>query len=190
MSVKPVEAHQHPFGPGQLPLSGQLCGTVGGGADHCVPVSCCLSATGIRFLVIHCPLGNWAFLAVGLPVPTAPDPNGIAMLHTHEMRPGWAPSKPRGRRCSCGRLCAADRRLPHHSGCVPTPRFCSHHPGLALTRRHRGFMFFARPAFPSPVAHQMGWGPLGFSPSFTPCCYQQRMSRRGQVLSTDPGYEH
>jgi hypothetical protein len=36
-----------------------------------VPVSRCLSATGIRFLVILCPPGNWAFLAVGLPVPDA-----------------------------------------------------------------------------------------------------------------------
>jgi len=49
-------------------------------------------------------------------------------------------------------------------------------------------MFFTRPAFPSPVVASMGEGPLGFSPSFTPCCCQQRMSRRGQVLGTDPGY--
>jgi len=28
-----------------------------------------LWATGIRFLVILCPLGNWAFLTVGLPAP-------------------------------------------------------------------------------------------------------------------------
>jgi hypothetical protein len=117
-----------------------------------------------------------------------PDPNGVATLHTYEMRPEGVPSGPRGRRCSCGRLCADDRRLPHRSGCVPTPRRCSHRPGLALSRRHRGFMFFTRPAFPSPVAPMMGWEPLGFSPSFTPSCCQQRMSRRGQVLSTDPGY--
>ena len=49
-------------------------------------------------------------------------------------------------------------------------------------------MFFTRPAFPSPVAPMMGWELLGFSPSFTPSCCQQRTSRRGQVLSTDPGY--
>jgi hypothetical protein len=30
-----------------------------------VPVSCRLSAAGIRFWVIRCPLGNRAFLAVG-----------------------------------------------------------------------------------------------------------------------------
>ena len=32
-----------------------------------VPFSCCCSATGVRFLVIRCPLGNWASLTVGLP---------------------------------------------------------------------------------------------------------------------------
>ena len=49
-------------------------------------------------------------------------------------------------------------------------------------------MFFTRPAFPSPVVASMGEGPLGFSPSFTPRRYRQRMSRRGQVVGTDPGY--
>ena len=32
-----------------------------------VPVSCCLSAAGVGFMVILCPLGSWAFLTVGLP---------------------------------------------------------------------------------------------------------------------------
>ena len=32
------------------------------------PVSCCLSAAGVGFMVILCPLGSWAFLTVGLPV--------------------------------------------------------------------------------------------------------------------------
>ena len=42
-----------------------------------VPVSRCLSATGIRFLVILFPPGTWAFLAVGLPgTAWRPDPDG------------------------------------------------------------------------------------------------------------------
>ena len=34
----------------------------------------------------------------------------------------------------------------------------------------------------------MEQGPLGFSLSFTPRRYRRRMSRRGQVVGTDPGY--
>jgi hypothetical protein len=34
---------------------------------HGVPVSCCLSATGIRFSGHPVPPGSWAFLTVGLP---------------------------------------------------------------------------------------------------------------------------
>ena len=49
------------------PVSGQLSGTASGGASHHVPVSCCLSATGIRFSVTLFPPGIWAFLTVGLP---------------------------------------------------------------------------------------------------------------------------
>jgi hypothetical protein len=33
-----------------------------------VPVSRCLSAAGVGFMAILCPLGSWAFLTVGLPV--------------------------------------------------------------------------------------------------------------------------
>lgn len=45
-----------------------------------VPVSCRLSATGIRFLVIQCPLENWASLTVGLPAPVTKDrtPTGLS----------------------------------------------------------------------------------------------------------------
>jgi hypothetical protein len=36
----PPDPRQPPFGPGTSPVSGQLCGTTGGGASHGVPVSC------------------------------------------------------------------------------------------------------------------------------------------------------
>ena len=38
-----------------------------GGRGHRVPVSRCVSAAGVRFLVILCPPRSWASLAVGLP---------------------------------------------------------------------------------------------------------------------------
>src|SRR5215218_2644720 len=46
--------------------------------------------------------GSWALLAVGLPdtLVARPDPDGVTAFRTHELRPGWVPSIPRGRRCS------------------------------------------------------------------------------------------
>jgi hypothetical protein len=32
--------------------------------------------------------------------PRRPDPDGVTAFRTHELRPGWVPSIPRGRRCS------------------------------------------------------------------------------------------
>ena len=40
------------------------------------PVSCCLSATGIRFLDLLFPPGNSALLTVGLPSNQRLDPDG------------------------------------------------------------------------------------------------------------------
>ena len=56
-------------------------------------VSCCLSATGIRFSVIRYPPGSWALLTVGLPnhrlgprrgyrVPHARAATGVGALYT------------------------------------------------------------------------------------------------------------
>jgi hypothetical protein len=42
----------------RVDVSGRLCGTVGGGADHHVPVSRCLSVTGIRFSGRPSPAGE------------------------------------------------------------------------------------------------------------------------------------
>jgi hypothetical protein len=48
------------------------------------------------------PPSNWALLTVGLPnAPMArSDLDGVTAFRTHEQRPGWVPSIPRGRRCS------------------------------------------------------------------------------------------
>jgi hypothetical protein len=78
-------------------------------------VSRCLSATGVRFSVIRYPPGSWALLTVGLPA-DGRTPDGVTAFRTHELRPGWAPSIPQGRRCSSRPIVAAGRRLPLHSG--------------------------------------------------------------------------
>jgi hypothetical protein len=92
----------------------RLCGVVRGsggtagyagrpprGGGQRVPVSRRVSAAGVRFSVILFPPRSWAPLAVGLPDETCrPDPDGVTAFRTHELRPGWVPSLPRGRRCS------------------------------------------------------------------------------------------
>ena len=52
-----------PLGPRHLPLSGQLCERAP--EERPISVSCRLSATGIGFLAILFPPGDWASLAVG-----------------------------------------------------------------------------------------------------------------------------
>jgi len=58
------------------------------------PLSCCLSATGIRFLGVLFPPRDSASLTVGLPPHPSHerlsmmDPDGVSTFHTHELRPG------------------------------------------------------------------------------------------------------
>jgi hypothetical protein len=134
-------------------------------ASHDVPVSCRLSATGIRFLVILCPLGSWAFLAVGLPVPLpGPDPDGVATFRAHELRPGWVPSLPRGLRCPHGRQVIPGRRLPPCSGRPCTPVQQPTTGGFLSRGIIKGSRSFTRPAFPSPVAPGWSGSPWACSP--------------------------
>src|SRR5450755_3883027 len=71
----------------------------------------------IRFSVIRYPPRSWALLTVGLPgTPCCPDPDGVTAFHTHELRPGWVPPIPRGRRCSPDRPLISGQRLPLLNG--------------------------------------------------------------------------
>jgi hypothetical protein len=90
-------------------------------------VSRCVSAAGVRFLVILFPPRSWAFLAVGLPARQhEPDPDGVSTFRTRELRPGWVPSIPRGRRCSSGLATITSPRLPHLSGTSLDPATTIH----------------------------------------------------------------
>jgi|GEM_PF-3570245 len=174
----------------RTPVSGQLWGTTSGGAGHLsrFPVVFRLPAFSSR--VILSPLG------VGLPLRSAyravPGPRRDSMFHTHQLRPGRVPSRPRGRRCSHGRSRVSGRRLPHPSVNVPAPRSNIHHPGLNLTGHHRGFTGFTRPTFPWPVTPGWNGSPWASPPSSTPCRGQLRRYRRrtsgwGLALSTGLG---
>ena len=134
-------------------------------ASHDVPVSCRLSATGIRFLVILCPPGNWAFLAVGLPVLLpGPDPDGVATFRAHELRPGWVPSLPRGLRYPHGRQVIPGRRLPPCSGPSLYPRPATHHRRLLITRHHQGFTVVHPSGLPLACGPRVEREPSGLFP--------------------------
>jgi hypothetical protein len=58
-----------------------------------------------------------------------PDPDGVSMFHTREIRPGWVPPTPRGRRCSPGLVHRFGRRLPLHNGQSLNPAHTTHQQG-------------------------------------------------------------
>jgi hypothetical protein len=61
------------------------------------PVSCCLSATGIRFWNRPAPAGEWGLPRGRLATDQlrSADPIGVVTLRMSEMRPGRTPSRPR-----------------------------------------------------------------------------------------------
>ena len=126
-----------------------------GGAGILVPVSRRVSAAGIRFSAILIPAKGLGPPHGRLTGQQRPDPDGVTAFRTHEQRPGWAPSIPRGRRCSSRTERLPGRRLPLPSGQSLNPAATSHRAGLRLTRHQRGFKQFTRPVFPSPAAARM-----------------------------------
>ena len=92
-----------------------------------------LRRTGVRFLSILFPPEDWAFVTSGLPAAPdgAPDPDGVLTFRMRELRPGWAPPRPRGQRCSHDRRRFSGRRLPFLHGQAL-------HPGLHPISRGSG----------------------------------------------------
>ena len=115
------DPRQRPFGPGHQPgirpviRDGQRRGQP---YESRFPAAFRPPAFASR--VILFPPGSWAFLAVGLPG-IRPDPDGVSTFRTCEIRPGWVPSLPRGRRCSPGQMpCPASAcRFSPASPCTP-----------------------------------------------------------------------
>jgi hypothetical protein len=143
-----------------------VIGTTGGGASHSCP-GFPLPFGRRRSLLGHpIPAEDWAFLAVGLPA--KPDPDGVTAFRTHELRPGWVPPKPRGRRCSPRLRDVLNRRLPLHRGQSLDPAPASHRQGSALRGINKGSR--DSPVRSSPRLWPPGWNgrPLGFPPSFAP----------------------
>jgi hypothetical protein len=133
------------------PVSGRLCGTAAWRGRPSCP------GFPLRFRCRRSLLGH-PIPAGGLGLPhgrltgharrRVPDLDGVTAFRTHELRPGWAPPIPRGRRCSSRPRDVLSRRLPLDGGQSRSP--CSRIPpaGLCFTRHQRGFTQFTRPVFP------------------------------------------
>jgi hypothetical protein len=107
--------------------------------DARFPVSCCLSAVGIRFLGHPAPAAE---LSVPHGRPTSgrpPDRNGVVVLHMSKTRSGRAPPLPRGRWCAPGRRLSSGRHPPLFRGQSLRPRWNIPSAGVTFTRRHQGF---------------------------------------------------
>ena len=149
----------------------------GGGASPAAPVSCCLSATGIRFLGHPAPAGELS-LPHGRPTGhhRRPDPNGVVVLHMNKLRPGRALSLSRGRWCAPGRRLPSGRHLPLFHGQSLRPRWNIPSAGGTFTRRQREFTLFTH--HPRP-----GWLPAqGREPRL--------QAPAGLLLARGPRMEH
>jgi hypothetical protein len=151
-------------------------------------VSCCLSATGVRFSVIRFPPRSWALLTVGLPA-NRPDLDGVTAFRTHELQPGRVPSVPRGRRCSPQPGGVPDQRPPHLNGNVPAPRL-KHSTWPGFTSRGITEGSSNSPVRSSPHPPPPGWNeqPLRLSPELRTPPTKSRTAHVGVgtgQLSTD-----
>ena len=173
-------------GSGARPVSGQLCGTTAEEPIR-VPVSCCLSATGLSFLGHPAP-------AEGFSVPrgwltdrhrSALGPRrGCHVPHERDTTGLGALSTP-GRRCSRG-AASVPPAPPHSQRPVLHPAAASHRRGSKLRGIIEGSLAFARPAFPLPVTPGWNRSPWASTLGFAPRSCPRRTPGRERALSTGP----
>ena len=123
LAIELTWPRQHPFGSGTSPYPASYAGRPAEGPAVGVPVFCCLSATGVRFLAILCPLGNWASLTVGLPaLSQSRTPTGLSRFARVRYGRGGCPLYPGDCGALHGRHGIPGRRTPLLNGEVPVPR--------------------------------------------------------------------
>jgi hypothetical protein len=120
------DPRQRPFRPGQPPLSGRLCGTTGGGASSRSRFPAAFRPPAFASRVFLRPLGDCAFLTVGLPARTScRAPSGLSRSAWSRcgrggcrLDPGDGGSLPAGRWTPAS-IC----RLPAAVPVLPPPAF-------------------------------------------------------------------
>jgi hypothetical protein len=119
---------------------------------------------------------------------SCPDLDRVTAFRTRELRPGWVPSIPRGRRCSSRTEWRAQPAPAASQRPALDPAPTSHLARMHFTRHQRGFKQFTRPAIPLACDRPDGTGRhLGFPPSFAPRRPGADNARRGgdRPSSTD-----
>ena len=180
----PTSARFRARAPG--PVSGQLYAAARRRSRACCPLSCCLSAAGIRFLGI--------LSRQGIPPPlrsayraasSGTDPDGVSMFRTRETRLG------QGALCTPGTAVptatgeSPGRRLPLRNG-QPLPPRTATRPGTYNSRGiSKGSLAFTPPSLPLTCDPGRN-GLLGLSPELRtpPGRTRQRTSGRGQASDT------
>lgn len=159
--IVPSQAHQTHVstlsGRGIGPYPASYAGTADGGVGTWFPVSCRLSATGVRLLGLPAPAGE-----LGLPCGRLTRPElhcldsiGVVTFRMREILPGRVPSAPRGtavhsRPVRYLRSAPADLQRP-----VPISRWNNPSAGVLMTRHHQGFICIHPSGISQPVTP--GW---------------------------------
>ena len=156
-----------------------------GGASHHVPVSCRLSAAGIRFSVIPFPPRD-RLSSRSAHRPKGRTSDGVTAFRTHELRPGWVPPITRGQMVLIP-AGSPPRPAPAASSDQSlNPATTSHHARLSFTGHQQGFTH----VHPSglPLAHAPGMEPaaLRLPPELrTPPSPATHVRGRDRPSSTD-----
>jgi hypothetical protein len=172
-------------GSGIMPVSGQLCGTAGGGTSRVSRVPAAFRRAGVGFGVILCPLGDGRSLRSADQAPGL-DPNGVATFDTDQMRPGRVLPLPRG-----GGVLPTDTS-PSVGACrfaaaSPTPRWSIPSVGALNDEACGSSRMFTLSVFPSPVTPGRDGDPWAFPSGFAPRSYPRRTPRWGRAVGHWPG---
>jgi hypothetical protein len=157
----PTSARFRAQAPG--PVSGRLYAATGGETGYAAARSRCLSAAGIRLLGILSRPGIPPLLRSAYHATISADPDRVSVFRTHETQLGWAPSIPRGRRCSHDRPEVGGRCLPLPNGQPLSPRSYRPPRGARINGTSSRVHWYS-PLQPSPhLWPRDGTGALGLS---------------------------